>query len=108
MAIPTVNVTTHIEDSDGTAIEGARVNFRLSEAVISSGVGHIIPTTITDTTNASGNAVTALWPNALGAESSTYRITIVGANLRDITSLTASIPNSNCNLWDVANPPGSE
>lgn len=108
MAIPTVNVTTHVEDSDGTAIEGARVNFRLSEAVISTGVGHIIPTIITDTTNASGDAVTALWPNALGTESSTYRVTIIGTNLRDVTSLTASIPNSDCNLWDVANPPEAE
>lgn len=108
MAIPTVNVTTHIEDSDGTSVEGAKVNFRLSEAVISTGVGHIIPTTITGTTDVNGNVVTPLWPNALGVTNSTYKVTIIGANTRDVTSLTASIPNTNCNLWDVANLPGAE
>lgn len=101
----TVNVTTHVEDSDGTPIEGATVVFRLKEAVISSGVGHILPTTITDTTNVSGNAVTAVWPNALGATSSHYEVTVRGLNLRNITSVTATIPNTNCNLWDVADLP---
>ena len=103
--VPTVNVTTHVEDNDGAALVGARVTFKLKNAVISTGVGHILPTVITSLTDSNGDVVTPVWPNALGTTASTYEVTIAGGGLKNVISLTADIPNNDCNLWDVANPP---
>ena len=103
--MPTINVTTHVEDSEGTSVEGARVSFRLKEVVIDTGLGHILPSTVSGVTDVSGDSVLAVWPNALGSTPSTYEVTILGLDPRDITKLTVSLPNSNCNLWDVANDP---
>ncbi len=105
MAVPTVNVSVHIEDAAGNAVLGVKVNAKLNRTEIDAGIGYVIPEFTTVITDASGNATLVIWPNALGSTESSYEITMVDPNTRGITAFTATIPNNNVNLWDVADLP---
>jgi len=102
MALTTVVVTIHVDDTDGPAV-GVKVNFRLNRTEVYQ--GHIIPEFVTVTTDGSGDATISIWPNALGSTESSYEVTMIDANSRFMTSFLATIPNSACNLWEVANLP---
>lgn len=102
MAITTVAVTIHVDDTSG-ALEGAKVNAKLNRTEVYQ--GHIVPKFTTATTDVNGDATLNLWPNVLGSTESSYEITITDPNSRNIASFLATIPNSACNLWDVANLP---
>ena len=105
MAAPTVNVTTHVDGPDGNPLVGANVFFKLNNAEVDAGLGYIVANSVSGVTDASGDVVLAVWPNELGATASMYKVTISHSSSRAVTSVLATIPNSACNLWDVANLP---
>ncbi len=102
--MPTINVTTHVEDTNGIAVVGATVAFRLKYTVVDTGLGHILASTVSGVTNALGDSVLAVWPNALGTNTSKYEVTIIKPD-KNRTTVMVSLPNTDCNLWDVANNP---
>lgn len=103
MSAPTVNVTVQLDFGGGPPCAGVTVHARLDINDIYQ--GFVISKDVTAVTDASGTAVLALFPNnpttGLGETGSTWRITaqIPGGKRLDVT---AQIPNTDCNLDDVA------
>ena len=98
--LPTVAVTFTAYDQNGGAIEGARVLAKLDQTETYQ--GFVVPEQIEVATDAYGVAVLNLWPNALGAAGSKYRVRAwspeTGAKFLDVT---ISVPNSNCALEQI-------
>ena len=103
MAVPTVNVTVQVDDSGGSPVQGATVTARLNRTEVYS--GYVVPEFVTGTTDATGQCILALWPNALGSTESSYDVAITDPDTGITTSFKATIPNNDCTMSDVASLP---
>jgi lysophospholipase L1-like esterase len=103
MSAPTVNVTVKLYAQDGTPYADTLVRAKLDKNDVYD--GFIISEEVTGTTDEDGEVVLALFPNnpvsGLGTTGSVYT---VKANPSGGKSwrVTAQIPNTDCNLEDVA------
>jgi len=104
MSIPTVQVTCVAYDQNGNPVAGGTFRFKLDRTEIYN--GFVVPEVVEGTANAQGVCVVNLWPNALGTNSSQYRVQAynpdTGAKYLDAFAV---IPNSNCYLQDVIQIP---
>ena len=124
--LPLVNVTAQVKDQSGRPIAGALVKMRLSTPEKFQGI--VVPNEVSKTTDANGNAVLRVFPNALGYEGSEYcvHISFPGSTgggcgqahtpcgqygsppvMKSIRA-TVVVPNSDCNLFDIMNLPPYE
>ncbi len=105
MPAPTVNVTSIINNAQGIPVEGATIVAKLDRPEPTD-IGYIVPGRLEFTTDATGTAIMALWPNELGTIGSQYRVRAydptTGQKLLDVM---ATIPNSDCLLSTVAEYP---
>jgi len=72
MALITYNVTATVTDQAGNPIQGATVTARLTASDVDPVDGIVTPETYTYTTDAAGQVVMALWPNARGSNNTKY------------------------------------
>jgi hypothetical protein len=72
MSITTVAVTCTAHDQNGNPIAGGRFEARLDRTETYQ--GFVVPESVVGEADESGVCVLNLWPNALGAASSSYRI----------------------------------
>lgn len=104
MSIPTVQVTCVAYDQNGNPVAGGTFRFKLDRTEIYN--GFVVPEVVEGTANAQGVCVVNLWPNALGTNSSQYRVQAynpdTGAKYLDAFAV---IPDSNCYLQDVIQIP---
>lgn len=104
MSVPTVNVTLELRDQTNDPLVGARVLVKLTNTDVST--AYIVTEELTFTTDENGLVVMALWPNELGATESRYRVRAWDNTTgRKVLDVLATIPNSDCNLPDVAELP---
>lgn len=101
----TVNVLVKATDQNNGPVANARVTAKLSHDDIDATYGYIVPEEIVGTTDASGQVTLALWPNELGSTSSYYDFKITNPDTAKTIRLTATIPNSDCQLHLVADLP---
>jgi hypothetical protein len=120
MAVPTVNVTVTVYEQDGSPVEGCTVQAELVgvDRYNNQFVGPIQQQQATD---ANGQAVLALFPNALGERNTFYRFKATHPTTnKKYIDVTAVVPNANVALtaiennvgqmqepWDPANQPYS-
>lgn len=112
--LPKVRVYARIHDQNGAPVSGARVGMRLTTMERYGGL--IVPRETSQITDRDGLAVLEVFPNELGSEGSEYLVTVShsvscqsvcgngGLNRR----FYVSVPNSDCNLTDIANLPPYE
>jgi hypothetical protein len=100
MAIHTVKVTVKTSGQDGFDIAKARIIATLTTRVVYA--GYVMPKRTEVETDSAGVAVLNLWPNELGATVSQYQIKIQDITTGKAFTVYASIPNRDCNLWEVA------
>jgi hypothetical protein len=103
MTVSTVTVSIAVSQITGVALPAGRVRFELTAADIDGAI--VAPASTNVVLDASGNATAALWPNALGTQSTQYRVTISNSSGELQYNGLATIPNANCNLHDVLNVP---
>ena len=104
--INTVNVTCLATGQQGNPIAGATVTALLSAADVDVASGsYVLPELVTATTDATGTAILALWPNQSGAGSTTYTVKISDPNTSKTKTVIATIPNGNCTLSMTENLP---
>lgn len=101
--LPTVNVRCTVYDQSGNPTEGNSVTAKLSAMEINS--GYVFPEQVSAVTDALGVATLSLWPNELGAVASHYTFQISNPDTGRTELITATIPNTNCELHLVANTP---
>lgn len=102
MSIPTVVVTVDVFESDGTALAGAIVKARMTGFDVYNDqiIDRVEEST---TTNVSGRATLALFPNTLGQNDTAYVFTIRHPTTnRKLYATVAQVPNAACNLTDIA------
>jgi len=104
MALVTVNVTATINDQAGAPVAGAKIVVKLDREEVDG--GYVVPKLQEFTTDASGVAVMALWPNARGSTESTYLVRAYHPTTgRRILEVTAVVPEANSNLQDISSLP---
>jgi len=100
----TVNVTVTLQDASLDAVVGARVSAKLFFP--ESLTDFIAPESseVTGTTDALGQVVLAVWPNALNTTVTTYYKFRAWhpTTKKQILNVCAFVPNSNCNLEDIS------
>lgn len=114
MPAPTVAVTVKLSSLIGEAIEGATVKAKLDRYEVYQQI--VVADDVTGTTDANGECVLDLFPNALptndppglGSQGSVYQFTITGTGGKKV-NVQAVIPNQACDLHDVivAEEPGA-
>jgi hypothetical protein len=102
--LTTVALTVFAFDEHGGTLAGAPVRAKLTRTDIDPVAGYVVPEEVFTTTDASGVAVLRLWPNALGANGSKYLVRITNPDTGRVLRLTASLPNADCLLHQVADP----
>ena len=105
MSAPTVNVTIRLFEQDGDPIVGAVITAKAD--INDLYAGFIVPVPTSATTDATGSAVIACFPNkpipsGLGLTGSTYRFKGVTAAGRKVLDVLAQVPNVACNLDEIA------
>jgi len=75
MTIPVCQVTATLVAPDGGAIVGAKVTATLTAPIVYQGL--IVPTSQSKTSNQAGRCAMNLWPNSLGASTTTYTFQIL-------------------------------
>jgi hypothetical protein len=100
-----VNVTVLCADQQGNPVAAAKIVVKLDRTDVDTASGYVFPEQIVATADTDGTAVLALWPNELGATSSSYKVEITNPDTGKIEHLTATIPNADCYLHQVANLP---
>ena len=103
MSIPTVNVTVVIRSQDGNPIANASVRAVLQTTETYD--GYVVPKYYNATTDETGTAILSVFPNEIGSEGSEYKFTIFNPLLNKSVTISAVIPNHDCNLWEVADLP---
>ncbi len=103
MPIPTVNVFCPVMDQNGAPVAGAVIMAVLDRPEVYQ--GYVVPRQVEVVADANGEATLQLFPNALGAEGSRYKLRVTDPKNGHITRLMATIPAVDCNLWQVANLP---
>jgi hypothetical protein len=98
--IPTVAVTVTAFDQNGNPVSGGRVQAKLDRTETYN--GFVVPERIEGVTNAAGVCVLQLWPNALGANGSSYQVRAYNPDTgRKYLDTTAVVPNSTCRLEQI-------
>lgn len=101
--LPTCAVTCTIYDQAGNPEVGAIVTAKLSS--YSTYNGYVVPEIVSGVTDASGECVLDLWPNALGGESSTYTVVVTSDNGKKFRVI-ATVPNlGTALLHDISSAP---
>lgn len=100
MSLPTVAVTFTAYDQGGQPVAGARVLAKLDQTEIYQ--GFVVPEQVEVVADAQGRVILNLWPNALGAAGSKYRVRAwspeTGAKFLDTT---ISVPNTASSLEQI-------
>ncbi|NSX14959.1 tail fiber domain-containing protein [Cupriavidus taiwanensis] len=73
-AIPTCAVRATVYDQNGQAVGGASITAQLDRYEIHD--GFVVPNRVEAVTDQYGEAILNLWPNALGSQSSSYKIKV--------------------------------
>lgn len=102
MALTTITVTVRVTGQGATPVAGAVVSALLDRRDVDQDEGYVIPELQEATTDALGVATLDLWPNARGSTGSRYRFTITTADGTLAWTAWASLPETNCDLGDVA------
>lgn len=89
-AIPTCAVRVRLYDTQAVTLAGATVTAKLDRYEVHD--GFVVPDTVTGTTDAFGECVLNLWPNALGSQASIYKIKIQPADGKAYTTY-AMVPD---------------
>ncbi len=98
--IPTVSVTCESFDQNGNPIAGARFEAKLDRTEVYD--GFVVPEKVTAFADANGVCVLELWPNALGANASSYQIKAWNPDTgKRFLDTTAVVPNSDCRLEQI-------
>lgn len=105
--LTTVNVTVKAADQNGAPLAGATITAKLNSLEVSS-QSYVVPDQVEGIADAQGIAVLPLWPNELGTTQSQYDFRIVDAITGKAQRLTATIPNADCNLHEIADLPQYE
>jgi len=96
----TVPVTCTASDQNGNPVAGARLTAKLNQTEIYQGL--VVPEIVSAVAGADGVAILNLWPNQLGTQGSTYRITAVNPDTgKKYLDSQVSVPNSACNLHQI-------
>ncbi len=100
MSATTVPVTFIAADQNGDPVAGATITAALDVTEIDD--GFIVPEKVEVVANELGEVVLNLWPNALGVNSSRYRIQARNPDTgRRFLDVLVSVPNSPCNLHQI-------
>lgn len=100
MTAPTVSVTCTANDQNGNPVAGALLTAKLNQTEIYA--GFIVPESVEAVADANGVAVLNLWPTALGAQGSQYRVTATNPDTsKKFLDVLVSVPNSPCNLHQI-------
>ena len=100
MSIPTVAVTCVARDQNGNPVAGGIFKARLNRTEIYQ--GFVVPEQVSGVADANGVCVLQLWPNELGANASSYRITATNPDTKQTyLNTTAVVPNSACLLHEI-------
>jgi len=100
MPLPTVPVTCQAFDQNGDPVAGALVTAVLSRTEIYS--GFVAPERVEAEADVNGIAVLNLFPNALGAMGSTYRVTMLNPDTgKRFVDSVVTVPDSPCNLHQI-------
>lgn len=101
MTLPTVPVRVSVYDQSGDPIAGGRVTARLDKTEI-SGAALVFPELTESTTDAAGVCIINLWPNALGAHGSSYRVQAYHPDTgRRCLDAQVVVPNGPCRLEEI-------
>lgn len=97
-SITTINLTVNVYEQDGTVLPGASVVAKLTGPDWYDG-NYVSPLEVTDVTDANGQAVLALFPNALGGRGTFYKITCDHPTTgKSIINTRVQLPNADVNL----------
>ena len=100
MSVPTVVVTCNAADQGGSQVAFGVYTAKLDQTEIYD--GFVVPEVITVTANVEGVALLNLWPNALGVNGSSYRITARNPDTgKKFFDASVVVPNSPCNLYQI-------
>jgi nitrogen fixation protein FixH len=99
MAIPTVPVTCVIADQWANPLVGVSVTMILNAP--DTYEGFVVQTTVTEYTDETGTCILNVFPNALGSNSTQYKVTIQTPE-KTVKGL-ATVPNGACDLWSIMN-----
>lgn len=99
--LTTVPVRITVFDQSGNPVSGGRVTARLDKTEI-SGAALVFPELTESATDDAGVCVLQLWPNALGAGRSSYRIQAYNPDGgRRCLDAQVVVPNSPCRLEEI-------
>ena len=100
MSIPTVAVTCVAYDQNGNPVAGGNFRFKLDRTEIYN--GFVVPEVVEGVADVNGVCVVNLWPNALGVNSSSYKVQAWNPDTgAKYLNTTAVIPNTACDLQNV-------
>ena len=100
MSTPTIAVTCAASDQGGESVAGGVYTAKLDQTEIYD--GFVVPEQVTATADADGLAILNLWPNALGVNGSSYRITARNPDTgKKFFDASVVVPNNPCNLYQI-------
>lgn len=100
MPTPTIAVTCAASDQGGESVAGGIYTAKLDQTEIYD--GFVVPEQVTATADADGLAILNLWPNALGVNGSSYRITARNPDTgKKFFDASVVVPNNPCNLYQI-------
>lgn len=100
MPAPTIAVTCAASDQGGESVAGGIYTAKLDQTEIYD--GFVVPEQVTATADADGLVILNLWPNALGVNGSSYRITARNPDTgKKFFDASVVVPNNPCNLYQI-------
>ncbi len=97
MTVPTVAIACQVSGQDGMPIPGAVITAKLDQTEYYDGV--VVPEVTTVTADEDGLTTLNLWPNELGALSSSYTVTITNPeNMKRVLRARGVVPNEDTTL----------
>lgn len=94
-----------VYDQEGKPANQARITLTLDRVDIDPIIGYVMPEEIVVLTDATGTARVHVWPNSRGTLGSQYVVEMENPDTGDSTVVYAIIPEQDCYLHAVANPP---
>lgn len=102
MPLPTVTLTVRAAGQTGAPMADVAVSAILDRTDTDPDHGYVAPVAATATTDGTGTATLALWPNSRGTEGSLYRVTLTDSAGTELLRATVVLPETDTNLADVA------